>query len=85
VKIPDENCSNLNVTGGNNPAYDFPEGVKCLADLTDTMLFNQANILKAAMRLYSGKNDTLYELEKIKYYADRERNLLQMQTNKKDR
>jgi len=64
------------VSGKDNPAYDFPEGTTCVADLTDGMSFNQGNMLKAIVRLHSGKNSPDYELEKIKFYCEREERYL---------
>ena len=60
--------------GGPSEYYDFPEGCNTLNDLIEykSMSFAQGNIFKAAYRM-GGKSDiTLeYDLNKIKYYADR--------------
>lgn len=60
--------------GGPSSYYDFPEGFNTLNDLIEykEMSFAQGNILKAAYRLGHKDGITLeYDLNKIKYYADR--------------
>ena len=60
--------------------YDFYDGVKCVQDLIETndMSWNQGNILKAVVRWGCKDNGTQKErdLEKIKWFADRELCLL---------
>lgn len=54
--------------------YDFPETCVTLNDLIEFkgMSFAQGNIFKAAFRLGNKEGTTLeYDLNKIKYYADR--------------
>lgn len=60
--------------GGPSEYYDFPEGCNTLNDLIEykNMSFAQGNIFKAAYRLGNKHGITLeYDLNKIKYYADR--------------
>ena len=60
--------------GGPSDYYDFPEGCSTLNDLIEYkgMSFAQGNIFKAAYRLGNKEGITLeYDLNKIKYYADR--------------
>lgn len=60
--------------GGPSEYYDFPDGFSTLNDLIEhkNMSFAQGNIFKAAYRLGNKEGITLeYDLEKIKYYADR--------------
>ena len=60
--------------------YDFHEGVKCVQDLieTNSMSWNQANILKASVR-WGCKDGASkkYDLEKIIWFATRELQLMQ--------
>jgi len=60
--------------GGPSVYYDFPDGCKTLNDLIEykEMSFAQGNMFKAAYRLGNKRGTTLeYDLNKIKYYADR--------------
>ena len=60
--------------GGPSEYYDFPQGCDTLNDLIEykKMSFAQGNIFKAAYRLGHKEGITLeYDLNKIKYYADR--------------
>ena len=63
------------------PYYDFPEGSECLQDLIEDrdMSWNQANIMKAALRwgVKGGASDLKYDLEKILWFAERELRRLQ--------
>lgn len=61
--------------GSSSAYYEIPPGAKEIQDLVEhrNMNFAVGNIFKAAYRL--GKkagNDDLYELRKIKWYAERE-------------
>ena len=61
--------------------YDFYEGVKCVQDLIETngMSWNQANMLKAVVRMGAkgGASSKKYDLEKIRWFANRELQLMQ--------
>lgn len=60
--------------GGPSEYYDFPEGANTLNDLIEyrEMSFAQGNIFKAAFRMGTKEGISVeYDLEKIKYYADR--------------
>ena len=60
--------------GGPSAYYDFPVNSTTLNDLIEhkEMSFAQGNIFKAAYRLGNKDGVSLeYDLQKIKYYADR--------------
>ena len=60
--------------GGSTPKqWAFPDGAKELQDLIEyrNMNFAVGNIFKACYRLGT-KNDDLYELNKIKWFVERE-------------
>jgi len=62
------------LNGGSTPSqYGFPDGAKELQDLIEyrNMNFAVGNIFKACYRLGT-KNDDLYELNKIKWFVERE-------------
>ena len=60
--------------GGETDYYDIPEGATTLQDLIEhkNMNFAQGNIFKAAYRL--GEKGTIYDLNKIIYFAERLKN-----------
>jgi len=63
--------------GGSTPSqYGIPEGATDLQDLIEyrEMSFAQANIFKAMYRLGT-KNDDLYEINKVIWFANRLKNL----------
>jgi hypothetical protein len=69
-----QNPTKIKSDGGPSEYYDFPEGCNTLNDLIEykRMSFAQGNIFKAAYRLGNKEGISLeYDLEKIKYYADR--------------
>ena len=62
------------------PYYDLYPGVDCMQDIFETegMCWNQCNILKAAKRwgAKGGESSLEYDLEKIKWFADRQLSML---------
>lgn len=67
-------------TGGSTPSqYGLPEGAKDLQDLIEyrKMNFSLGNIFKAAYRMgHCDHSDELRDIEKILWYAERERKRL---------
>jgi len=60
--------------GGSTSYYGIPDGAKDLQDLIEhkRMCFSSGNIFKAIYRLGEKEgNDTLYELNKIIFFAER--------------
>lgn len=59
--------------GGSSDYYKLPEGSSELQDLIEhkNMNFAIANIFKACYR-YGDKNDLMYELNKMRWFIDRE-------------
>lgn len=71
---PDSHTGKIASDGGPSEYYDFPEGCNTLNDLIEhkEMSFAHGNIFKAAFRLGHKQGISLeYDLNKIKYYADR--------------
>ena len=73
--------------GGSTTYYDIPEGVKDLQDLIElkNMNFSIGNIFKACYRLgqKSGQDD-LYDVNKIIFFAEREKKRLEQKINETD-
>ena len=64
------------LTGWRSDYYDLPEGAEGLQDLIEfkNMNFARANIFKAAYRLGEKQGTTeLYDIDKILWYAQREK------------
>lgn len=74
------------LTGWRSDYYDLPEGAEGLQDLIEfkNMNFARANIFKAAYRLGEKQGTTeLYDIDKILWYAQREKaRLLKLEEEK---
>tara|TARA_R110002096_G_scaffold434707_2_gene657608 strand:+ start:131 stop:400 length:270 start_codon:yes stop_codon:yes gene_type:complete len=70
-----DDASRISSTGGSTKYYELPDDAKELQDLIEhkNMNFAVANIFKAAYRLGQKEGNTdEYELNKIKFFAQRE-------------
>lgn len=60
----------------NHPAHytGHPKGIECIDVIEDNPFFNLANIIKYAWRVsWGSKHDDMEDLEKIIFYAKREK------------